>query len=81
MTLFEVLESVTAHVGTYFENEDTFGLVKEGHRADLVLLDADPLETSANLPRIAGVTVHGRWVPRAELHERLDAILRTHASS
>jgi len=79
MTPYEILESGTAHVGTYFANEDTFGLVKEGHRADLVLLDADPLASSSNLQRIAGVMVRGRWVPRAELDERLDAIRQAHA--
>ena len=81
MTPYEILESGTAHVGTYFANEDTFGQVAEGHRADLVLLDADPLASSANLQRIAGVMVRGRWVDRADLDARLEAIRSAYASS
>jgi imidazolonepropionase-like amidohydrolase len=78
MSPYDILESGTAHVGTYFENEDSFGTVAEGMRADLLLLDADPLEDAANLERIAGVMVRGRWVPRAELDERLEAIRAEH---
>lgn len=74
MTPYEILRSGTAHVGTYFADTDTFGLVAPGHRADLVLLDADPLLDAAHLQRIAGVMVRGRWVPRAEIDARLDAI-------
>ncbi|MEO0560166.1 MAG: amidohydrolase family protein [Bacteroidota bacterium] len=81
MSPYEILESGTSLVGDYFANEDTFGQVAEGHRADLMLLDADPLASSANLQRIAGVMVRGRWVPRAELDARLEAIRQRHASS
>ena len=38
---------------------------------DFVLLDANPLENIANTTRIAGVMVRGRWIPRAEIDQRL----------
>ena len=81
MSPYEILRSGTALVGDYFANEDTVGLVAPGHRADLVLLDADPLLDAAHLREIAGVVVRGRWVPRAEIDARLDAIRATHAAS
>ena len=74
MTPYEILHSGTALVGDYFADEDTFGHVAAGHRADLVLLDADPLADAAHLREIAGVVVRGRWVSGDEIDARLDAI-------
>ena len=55
MSPYEILQSGTSHVGDYFADVDTFGRVEAGHRADLVLLDADPLADAAHLAEIAGV--------------------------
>ncbi|PAP75817.1 amidohydrolase family protein [Rubrivirga marina] len=81
MSPYEILHSGTALVGEYFADEDTFGVVAPGHRADLVLLDADPLAESANLAEIAGVMARGRWVDRADLDARLDALRSKYASN
>lgn len=43
------------------------GTVTQGARADLVLLDADPLADIANTSRIRGVVLSGRYVDRAAL--------------
>jgi imidazolonepropionase-like amidohydrolase len=53
------------------------GEVAAGARADLVLVDRDPLASVEALGRPLGVMVRGRWVPRAELDARLTAH-RTH---
>ena len=45
-----------------------------GKRADLVLLEANPLEDITNTRQIAGVMIQGRWLSRAELQERLDEL-------
>lgn len=81
MTPYEILRSGTALVGEYFADEGTFGRVAPGHRADLVLLDADPLADAAHLAEIAGVMVRGRWVPRAEIDARLDALRDRYATA
>ncbi|MEQ1499330.1 MAG: amidohydrolase family protein [Novosphingobium sp.] len=47
------------------------GTIEIGKRADLVLLDADPLIAIANSRRIAGVFLSGRFINRA----RLDAMM------
>ena len=52
-------------------------------RADLLLLDANPLETVANLSKRSGVMVRGRWLPESELRKMLEniaALNRTPAS-
>ncbi|PIQ63062.1 MAG: amidohydrolase [Bacteroidetes bacterium CG12_big_fil_rev_8_21_14_0_65_60_17] len=74
MTPYEVLVSGTRNVGRYFADKDTFGLVAEGHRADLVLLTANPLEDIRAIDEIEGVMLRGRWMPRAEIDARLAEI-------
>jgi imidazolonepropionase-like amidohydrolase len=43
-------------------------------RADLLLLDGDPLTDVKNTSRIAGVVAAGRWLPAEELHRKLVAL-------
>jgi len=44
LTPYEVLVTGTRMPAKYFEKEDEFGTVQEGRRADLILLEANPLE-------------------------------------
>jgi imidazolonepropionase-like amidohydrolase len=73
LTPYEALKSGTANVGVYFGTESTVGTVAAGKRADLVLLDANPLANIANSSRIAGVMVNGRWLSKADIDARLAA--------
>ncbi len=72
MSPYEILVTGTRNVGEYFRAQDAFGTVAAGQRADLVLLDADPLADIGNVARIAGVMARGRWGPRAEFDARLE---------
>lgn len=74
MSPYDILVTGTRNVGEYFQRQDAFGTIAVGRRADLLLLDADPLANEANLQRIAGVMVRGRWVPAEEIRSRLEAI-------
>jgi imidazolonepropionase-like amidohydrolase len=74
MSPFDILASGTANVGAYFKPWDDFGTIAVGKRADLILLDANPLQSLANLERRSGVMVRGRWLPQSELQTRLDEI-------
>jgi imidazolonepropionase-like amidohydrolase len=67
---FEALATGTRNVGQYLGEPD-FGTIAPGHRADLLLLDADPLENVSHVRRQAGVMVNGRWLPKAEIDQRL----------
>ena len=49
------------------------GAVEVGREADLVLLDASPLDDIANTRRIHGVMVRGSWYPAGTLQQRLEA--------
>lgn len=74
LTPFEILASGTRNVGRYYGRETEFGTVAAGRRADLVLLDRNPLADLANFSRRAGVMVHGRWLPESEIQARLSQI-------
>jgi len=74
LTPFEILASGTRNVGRYYGREKEFGTVAKGQRADLVLLDANPLTDLKNFSRRAGVMVNGRWIPETEIQARLSQI-------
>lgn len=74
MSPYEILFAGTAAPGEYFADKDTFGTITPGARADLVLLGANPLDHIANAGTIAGVMLRGRWLPKAEIDARLEAI-------
>ena len=73
LTPYQALKTGTANVGVYFGAEATTGTVAVGKRADLILVDANPLADITNTSKIAGVVVNGRWLPRGELDARLAA--------
>lgn len=74
MSPYEILKSGTVNVGRYFSNEDDFGTVAEGRRADLILLNRNPLEDVSHISTHAGVMVRGEWLSRETIDERLQAI-------
>ncbi|MGH7637276.1 MAG: amidohydrolase family protein, partial [Gemmatimonadaceae bacterium] len=80
---FELYESGSKNVARYvaekLKQDGSFGTVAVGNRADLVLLNANPLESVANLTRRAGVMVKGRWVSSAEIDEGLAQLAEKHA--
>ena len=71
LTPYEALKSGTANVGAYFGTQSTVGTVTAGKRADLILLEANPLMGISNSSRIAGVMVNGRWLSKADIDARL----------
>jgi imidazolonepropionase-like amidohydrolase len=71
LTPWQALETGTRNVAAFLGTLDERGTIAPGKRADLVVLDADPLASIANTARIHGVMVGGRWMPRAEIDEGL----------
>jgi imidazolonepropionase-like amidohydrolase len=74
MSPYEVIQSGTQNVGLYFKSKDNFGTIEAGKRADMILLDANPLQNLENIQRRAGVMVRGRWLPEADIQARLGRI-------
>jgi len=65
--------------GAIYENK--FGTVAVGNRADLILLDANPLTDVRNIARRAGVMVRGRWLPASELDRMLAEMAARHSGA
>ena len=84
LTSYQILESGTRNVGRYvaqdLRQDGKFGTVALGSRADLVLLDANPLTDLGNLTKRAGVMVRGRWVSRAEIDKGLERLAAKYAN-
>ena len=74
LTPYQILVSGTRNVGEYFGAAKEFGTIEAGKRADLVLLDADPLRDIANASAISGVMLRGRWFDKPAITQRLAAL-------
>jgi len=61
MTAYDALKSATSNPAECLEILDSTGTVQEGKTADLVLLEANPLENIEHTRRIAGVMKGGQW--------------------
>jgi cytosine/adenosine deaminase-related metal-dependent hydrolase len=68
------LQTATINPACYLGLERTFGSVEAGKRADLVLLDASPLDDVANVSRIHAVVLGGRLLDRQELDGMLTKV-------
>ncbi len=67
LTPLKILQMTTINAAEYLGRTDTMGTVAPGKNADLVLLDANPLERVGNLASIAGVVRAGTYYAKADL--------------
>jgi imidazolonepropionase-like amidohydrolase len=74
LTPYEALATGNVNVAKFLQEEDSFGTIAPGQRADLVLLEANPLADVGNLRQIAGVMLQGRWLSQADLKAGLEDI-------
>jgi imidazolonepropionase-like amidohydrolase len=81
MSARQILDAGTRVAAEYFGASGDFGVIAPGKRADMVLLEANPLENIAYLQRRAGVVVRGRWLPEAEIQKRLAEIAARHGNA
>jgi hypothetical protein len=77
LTPLQALQAATINPARFLHATDSLGSVAAGKRADLVLLDADPLLDIANTKSIRAVIADGRLFDRARLDfmlQRVEAI-------
>jgi imidazolonepropionase-like amidohydrolase len=71
LTPMEALQAATSNPAKFFGRLDTEGTVEQGKRADLVLLDADPLAAIGNTKKLHAVVVGGKLLERETLDKML----------
>jgi imidazolonepropionase-like amidohydrolase len=71
LTPYQALRAATVNAARFLANPGDRGTVAVGQKADLVLLDANPLAEIENSRRISGVMIRGRWLSRAAIAKML----------
>jgi Amidohydrolase family len=76
LTPMQALQAATRNPARYFGKLSEMGTVEAGKSAELVLLDADPLQDIHNTQKLSGVVSRGRYYSREELDAALARIPR-----
>ena len=71
LTPLEALQTATVNPARVLGKADSLGTIEPGKLADLVLVDANPLEDIRNTQRIRAVVADGRLYRRADLDQLL----------
>lgn len=71
---YAALEAATRNPALFFGTLDKTGTIEKGKQADLVLLEANPLEDIANTQKRAGVMLKGKYYPQPAMNQWLDEI-------
>jgi imidazolonepropionase-like amidohydrolase len=71
LTPSDALQAATRGAAQFLGRERDFGAIESGKMADLVLLDANPLEDIGNTRKIAAVIRGGNYLDRAALDKLL----------
>ncbi len=72
LTPMEALRTATVNPARFLKAEDSLGTIEKGKLADLVLLDANPLDDIKNTTKIRAVVLNGRYFDR----QALDVLLK-----
>jgi len=71
LTPLQALQTGTHNIFAYYRRTHSVGIIKEGLRADLILLNKNPLESISNSRSIHAVVVAGQFLDR----DLLDSLL------
>ena len=74
LTPNEALKTATLNPAIFLGLQDSLGTIEEGNIADMVLLDANPLEDIRNTQKINSVIVSGKLMRRNDLDKMLSEV-------
>lgn len=81
---FEILAAATRNgaefIGRHLPGEQPFGAVEVGRRADLLLIDANPLDDVAHAGDRVGIMARGRWRSESFLLPLLDVLTESYGN-
>jgi imidazolonepropionase-like amidohydrolase len=75
---YEAIEAGTGNAAKAMGKQAEFGTVEVGKRADLILLESNPLVEVRNLQNPSGVMLRGRWLTEKQLQAMLDALAESY---
>jgi len=78
LTPYEAIKAGTADAAQFLNATQEFGTIEVGKRADLILLEGNPLEDVSNISRRLGIMVRGRWSSQVQLQNMLDELVTTY---
>jgi imidazolonepropionase-like amidohydrolase len=81
LTPEQALAAATREAARFVGQGSLWGTVEPGKRADLLLLEANPLADIGAMRRIVGLVAQGRWLPAKRLGEMRAAVERVAAAS
>jgi imidazolonepropionase-like amidohydrolase len=73
LTPYQALQTGTINVARFLSIADMVGQIVLNRRADVVLVDGNPLIDIRNTAKISGVMLGGRWMDKADIQKRLDS--------
>uniref|UniRef100_UPI003F495692 amidohydrolase family protein n=1 Tax=Cupriavidus yeoncheonensis TaxID=1462994 RepID=UPI003F495692 len=80
LTPLEILQAATLNGAEFLGRQSEMGTVDEGKQANLVLLDGDPSLDVANLDRIHGVVLGGKYLSAAALETMKADVAQAYAA-
>ena len=67
LTNYQVLKCATYNAAVVFKQQKNWGSVEVGRKANLLLLNANPLENIENIKQVEGTLLNGKYYSQAEL--------------
>lgn len=74
---YEVLKMATVNAALAMNRSSEFGTVETGKRADLLLLNSNPLDRIENVQDKAGLMIRGIWLSKKEIAKLTDKVRLT----
>jgi len=81
LTPYQALRAATIDPARFLGIDGDSGTIGVGKRADLILIDANPLEDPSSLWRLQGVVLDGRWLSDEELHGMLERLAASYPNA
>jgi imidazolonepropionase-like amidohydrolase len=85
LTPYEALRAATVapaeFLNRYVRGARQPGAIAPGNRADLLLLEANPLKDVGNVAKRSGVMGRGRWLPEQRLRAMMEELAKGYAAS
>jgi hypothetical protein len=75
LTPYEAIRAATVAPAVFLRKAGEFGTIDVGKRAELLLLEENPLQSVGHLKRLVAVMVRGTWLPPEQLHRMRAALV------